>query len=455
MSPESSPGHQCNHKIILDNIKDQETFTYSLVLCKGHIDLAEESFCSSQISVKSNYCYLPTIEIDLKTKHFKCLLELQNQSQTYTFSYCNESLAVTILFKPRDTSLTVLPLYIICDGHDGRFQAPETETSTVDSACNRITTGSRLIQTILGDKLKDFGMKNKSFELEQCAVFYSKLPVVSALEMSQMELWYYFAREIMSSGLGSCEKKYLGFLSCSTYDGSRYHRDMKHEDLIKLVKGYVAYGGDGFALLGTGCLYTWPETIDAVYTKFKDDTLVDTTKFIDDSCRRGTVGGCFATTLGAALHELCHTFNLGHSETGIMGCDFGNTQNIFLPNSKHRFSRFHYWHNLLKTKCDYMDLSNSSLAILNYHKWFNSYSKDKKSCIYYDSNYKLVKSNAGIRAVEIRRAADGMVLKFWDFMGKVLKFSFQIPETVMDMIGDDNVVLFVEDDVGNVMTELI
>ena len=38
---------------------------------------------------------------------------------------------------------------------------------------------------------------------------------------------------------------------------------------------------------------------------------------------RGTVGGCFATTLGGLIHELGHMLDLGHTENGMMsrGCD--------------------------------------------------------------------------------------------------------------------------------------
>ncbi|KAF5307947.1 hypothetical protein FQR65_LT06514 [Abscondita terminalis] len=444
----------CDHKIVLDNVEDREIFTYSLVLCKGHIEDVEKFFCTPQFVVQSSRNRLIIPEIDPETKHFRCILEIQREDEVFTFVYCTASITISISYKPRFTTLTVVPLYLICDGHDGSFHAPDTESNTVESACNRITTGIKLIQTILGDKLKDFGVANKCFQIKsKCTVFHSKLQAERALEMSQMELWYYFAREIMSSDIGNCDKKYLAFLSCSKYDGSEYYCDMKHEDLIKLVKGYVAYGGDGLALLSTLCLYTWPETVEDVFVRFKDKTLVDTSKFMDDSCYRGTLGGCFATTLGAALHELCHTFNLGHSETGIMGCDFGNTQNIFLPNSKYRFSRFNYWNNLLKHGEDYMNLSNGSLAILAYHKWFNSYEKKSKiSSNSYDSYNRIIKSTAGIRVVEIRRLADGMVLKFWDFMGKVLKFSFQIPAGAMEE-NETNTVVFVEDDIGNTLLE--
>lgn len=56
---------------------------------------------------------------------------------------------------------------------------------------------------------------------------------------------------------------------------------------------------------------------------------------------RGTLGGCYATSLGAALHEIGHIFDLVHSDCGIMArgfndldlfFSFGNSQNC-LPAS--------------------------------------------------------------------------------------------------------------------------
>ncbi|XP_023323968.1 uncharacterized protein LOC111697995 isoform X2 [Eurytemora carolleeae] len=50
---------------------------------------------------------------------------------------------------------------------------------------------------------------------------------------------------------------------------------------------------------------------------------------MDDSAYRGTIGGCFATTLGSVLHELGHCFDLGHTEEGIMGRGFDDLDLFF------------------------------------------------------------------------------------------------------------------------------
>ena len=44
---------------------------------------------------------------------------------------------------------------------------------------------------------------------------------------------------------------------------------------------------------------------------------------------RGTYGGCFATTLGAMVHELGHTLDLGHTENGIMARGFDVMDRFF------------------------------------------------------------------------------------------------------------------------------
>lgn len=48
---------------------------------------------------------------------------------------------------------------------------------------------------------------------------------------------------------------------------------------------------------------------------------------------RGTYGGCFSTSLGSLCHEIGHCFDLGHTETGIMGRGFDNMHCVFSPNN--------------------------------------------------------------------------------------------------------------------------
>lgn len=76
-----------------------------------------------------------------------------------------------------------------------------------------------------------------------------------------------------------------------------------------------------------------------VLPRFLDTTLIDTEQLMDDSNYRGTHGACLATTLGSVLHELGHTFDLGHTREGIMGRGFDYVDRVFVGAAGIDFNR--------------------------------------------------------------------------------------------------------------------
>lgn len=76
-----------------------------------------------------------------------------------------------------------------------------------------------------------------------------------------------------------------------------------------------------------------------VLSRFLDATVIDTEQLMDDSNYRGTHGGCLATTLGSVLHELGHTFDLGHTREGIMGRGFDYVDRVFVGAAGIDFNR--------------------------------------------------------------------------------------------------------------------
>lgn len=321
--------HKHNIKII--NFADLEVVNYPIVKLIGTVEKETDDCQIIRLSNQS-----ATSKTELIKNKFKILVELSEGNNELELSYCCESLKLSLKYQKRETDYSVLPLYIVCKGHQGLFQAPSTEDNSTESACRRITLISKLLQCITAEKLYEHHLGRKTFHLSgPCQIFNSSLPISEAKVMDQQELWECLAREIMSSNIG-CEKtKFLAFLSCTEYRGDLYTESMvRHEELVKITKGYVALGGGGLALFGTACLYTWPEKFQDILTKFEDNRKVDRRKFLDDSCYRGTLGGCFSTTLGSALHELYHTFDLGHTSTGIMGRGFDNIQQVFTVNQE-------------------------------------------------------------------------------------------------------------------------
>ena len=61
---------------------------------------------------------------------------------------------------------------------------------------------------------------------------------------------------------------------------------MDYDAVLALTKGHVALGGGGLGLFGSGCLHTWPETLDQVQERLLDATPIDKKLYMDDSAYR-------------------------------------------------------------------------------------------------------------------------------------------------------------------------
>lgn len=271
------------HRIEIKNIKNNETFSYSFVVIKGFIhNLENQHICKSSASVViANNSASYTSQLHLNK--FKQLVALNRGKNNLTITYCCVNLSIVVTFIPRSSELSVMPLYIICDGHNGNFQAPDTVKNDPINALKRINTAMKLIQTVLAEKLHELGFNRKTFKLADCLIFQSKLFYKQARKMNQNDLWNYFAREIMNSTIGSNQKKYIGFISCTKYTSGN---SVSYKEMLDQTKAHVALGGGGLALFGTACLYTWPKNVFKVSAFFSNQEPVDKQNFMDDSCYR-------------------------------------------------------------------------------------------------------------------------------------------------------------------------
>ncbi|XP_028040951.1 putative zinc metalloproteinase YIL108W isoform X1 [Bombyx mandarina] len=332
-----------NSSIFVTNFQNGDSVNYSVVLLKGIITRLN---CNTQekliCSITNNGTQSKT-QWDVHNGEFKAIIELKHGENVIELEYTEQQRRKFILdYTPRKTNLRVTPVYIICQGHDGCFQSPSDIDNSVESACLRISLGCKLIQSLTAEKLFESGNGRKTFQLEnevnprkpECIIFKSTLNVNKARKMKQAELWSHFGRELMLSDLGSNERKFIGFISCTRYKGTDLDKPMTHEETVSMTEAYAALGGGGLALFGTACLYTWPTTIDEIIPNFMNSTPVNPKRFMDDSGYRGTLGGCFATTLGSVFHELGHTFDLGHTKDGIMGRGFDNLDRVFIVGEK-------------------------------------------------------------------------------------------------------------------------
>ncbi|KAK0179217.1 hypothetical protein PV327_008030 [Microctonus hyperodae] len=320
-----------NESIVIENFVNNEIVTYSLVLIRGRAPI----LCSC-INIRGNKNIVT--QWPIIAGEFRILVDLICGENILELDAGGVKKQLTLLHEPRITRLRVTPIYVICDGHDGYFQGPiHGEDKSPESAATRIGLGARLLQSLTAEKLCEAGYGRKTFQLErdldgpECLVMHSMLHVDKARAMNQRELWEFIGRELMTGPLASRDRKYLAFLSCTRYRGAPNPRT--HEATLASTQGHAALGGGGLALFGSACLHTWPTCLNQVLPKFLDTTMIDTDQLMDDSNYRGTHGGCLATTLGSVLHELGHTFDLGHTRDGIMGRGFNYIDRVFVINS--------------------------------------------------------------------------------------------------------------------------
>lgn len=90
-----------------------------------------------------------------------------------------------------------------------------------------------------------------------------------------------------------------------------------------------------------------------------------------------------------------------------------------------------------------------------FFRWFLEVLPNQHSALSFDNAFKIIKSTAGIRVVEIRSVDTEMVLEDWVFTGRVLKFSFQLPEDTINARKNETLIIVVEDSVGNLLKEKI
>ncbi|XP_071454117.1 uncharacterized protein [Hetaerina americana] len=325
-----------NHYIQLSNVKNGDIFTHSVCLLKGQINAEDRRCTGGKILLHQAKDNLKEVLVASEWEvtdwgEFRCLFSFKSgPNQIRLLWKCptcgyDAQLTIQLYYEERNTSYKVLPLWIVCQDSE-----EESKENILEENLERVYLMALLAQCVTSECLWDKGFGRSSiFCLEpKVAVFKSQLTSCNALSMNHEALWQYLARELMSSHLASQQTKYLAFLSCTRYEMPV--DDAASKKRAGRIKGHVALGAGGLALLGTASIHTWPRSLPDVLPHFLDSTPVDTKKYFDDSCRRGTYGGCFATAVGSVCHELGHTFDLGHTQNGIMGRGFHHIQKIFI-----------------------------------------------------------------------------------------------------------------------------
>jgi hypothetical protein len=140
-----------------------------------------------------------------------------------------------------------------------------------------------------------------------CEIFYTKISITKALDMSESELFISLAEEIKQSQYFDSDCKYLLILSFTRYESN--NKNSK-------TKGQCALGAEWLAVYGTPCLFTWAEDLNELEKCFTNNSLIESESYLNDTAFRNTFSACYSTTLGSLLHEFSHILDLGHDING-------------------------------------------------------------------------------------------------------------------------------------------
>lgn len=471
-------------EISIENYKNNDQVFHSIVLIKGHV--TNVVLTHSEISV-----ILPTNTeqkfILSKKGHFKVVLELELGVNTIKLCYNETQLSHELTLNYIDSSKAlrkVQPVYLLCSDS-------VVHPNQISSDCTKLLLGCKLAQCLYAEKLFEGTGTRKTFALaSSCKPFTLDVTESEAHQLSDQALWELVGRNLIESSIWDVNVKFIAFTCFTKYLGVSVEK-YSYAQIKAQTLSNPALSSGGLALLGTGCLYTWPRDVSQVIECFLDKTRVDITKELDDSNYRCTYGGCFSTTIGSVCHELGHIFDLGHTSDGIMGKDIDYVGRVFvtelltenLPDrivgttrpekaqfdKKSRFTKVNrqpgqYLIKYHEQKDD--DLSffaQNNLIALAFHKWFvggsdkngdifeaQSLTKNNKCRIMYDSDQKTVCGDVQLVLVELRKCADEMLVQFWSFTEEDV-YQYKLPLEAET----NETVLFVMDVEGNILKQIL
>ena len=237
----------------VNNLKDGESLCYSLALVCGEVTTTTTSTTSTQGSLlaynTSDQC---TQVWPVHEGTFKLIVQLYPGHNTIILQTTLESLEFSLIYKLPKLSRFVRPIYIVCQDDLGEFQAPEEVDCSPESAVQRITLGTRLLQAFTAEKLHEHGLGRKTFALEceidptrpPCHIYRTKLTLRQAYNMNGGDLWMYFAKELMSCqeffNKDSC--KWFAFMSFTRYCPPLDTLPKSHSEVLHFTKGHAALG---------------------------------------------------------------------------------------------------------------------------------------------------------------------------------------------------------------------
>ncbi|MDP7287948.1 MAG: metallopeptidase [Phycisphaerae bacterium] len=241
-----------------------------------------------------------------KDGRFKVLVELAPGANRLVISAGRTKARLLLNYKPQTNPHVVRVFYFVDKSGDTRFQTPLENDP--QNWRGKLDTAMKLMQTFTAQRLGDLGLGRKTFNLELDDKGRVKVHVLKGRhdasyyqKLTGGQLYSQAAAEIRKQS-PKHRTKNLVIPAFTRFDPK-----------TSKVGAHTALGGGHLALFGGGDLFSWPDSIPQAQTAFMNATRVDPKEIFSDSIGRHTFWANASTTMGAALHEIGHTFGLPHS----------------------------------------------------------------------------------------------------------------------------------------------
>lgn len=286
------------------NFTNGTEIDYPVALLRGRLsdESSTEIVCTNLSSQKASR----QIHGDAWKGQFKVLAELVPGENELELTSGDHKTTLKLNYKKNSNPLVVRMIYMTDSTGNTDFQTPyENDPQNFKG---KLDTALKLMQCFTAETMNDAGLGRKTFNLELddngdviVHVFKGKQTAEEYCSGSDQE-WYSKVYQEVTPHFPWYNGKNLIIPAYTRFDPE-----------TKKVKCHTALGGGCQALFGSGCMYTWPDSLDGVVKAFTDSTPVDKDHFHDDTAFRSVYWAAASTTIGAALHELGHTFGLPHS----------------------------------------------------------------------------------------------------------------------------------------------
>lgn len=309
----------------INNLRNEDIVPHQILLINGTVD-------STMVDKLCIACNNMPVHFLSYGNNFRALVQLKLGKNSVHFMPMNEFLDV--FYVPSISQRFVRVLLVSLKD---QIIENEFEEKLLNIAIEKVSLGAKLLQCFVAEELKTKFDERKTFRFENesdfsvCRSFRSEFYEKDLGQLKNEDVYWKIAKEIIDNHDNVGSVKYLAVLYCTKFCASKKSTTAERnwDDIMSLTKFYVNYGRGNVAIVHGGGLYAWPDKCNDVLRRFMDKTVVEP-DFLNDSAGRGTIGGVYATTLGMALHELGHLFDLVHTGTGIMGRGFDNLQLAFV-----------------------------------------------------------------------------------------------------------------------------